>query len=268
MATKLKNLKLTSVDLVRSGANQEADICLYKSADPQEAPELPPEDEKGIFKRFINWLFEEAENAPYEPQKATVTKEAPYNDAATFNEVEEYQEANEILDNYLDALEDSFISIQLDEDLDESQKNEMMLHSLAEFDEAMEELIPELAGAQPWEETHKSTNIEEISEIDKFNQNHDRSGRFASAGGAASGGGGGIKQGKGGAYREDVDTSWGKYDQSVGRAHLANYGRIYLDEYSKPIDDEFEMESRHRKFTRGSKTKKSDNIDEIEELTN
>lgn len=32
MATKLKNLKLTSVDLVRAGANQEAEICIFKSA--------------------------------------------------------------------------------------------------------------------------------------------------------------------------------------------------------------------------------------------
>ena len=28
--TKLKNMKLTSVDLVRAGANQEADIALFK----------------------------------------------------------------------------------------------------------------------------------------------------------------------------------------------------------------------------------------------
>ena len=40
MATKLRNLQLTSVDLVRAGANQEADICLYKSLDggPAEQP--------------------------------------------------------------------------------------------------------------------------------------------------------------------------------------------------------------------------------------
>ena len=30
MATKLKNMVLTSVDLVREGANQEADIALFK----------------------------------------------------------------------------------------------------------------------------------------------------------------------------------------------------------------------------------------------
>lgn len=32
MVTKLKKMKLTSVDLTRAGANQKADICLYKSA--------------------------------------------------------------------------------------------------------------------------------------------------------------------------------------------------------------------------------------------
>ena len=41
MATKLRNLRLTSVDLVRAGANQEADICLFKSLDGDN-PEKPP----------------------------------------------------------------------------------------------------------------------------------------------------------------------------------------------------------------------------------
>ena len=36
MLTKLKNMLLSSVDLVRRGANQEADICLFKSADAPE----------------------------------------------------------------------------------------------------------------------------------------------------------------------------------------------------------------------------------------
>lgn len=40
MATKLKNMRLTSVDLVPAGANQEADICLFKGMDvhPEEKP--------------------------------------------------------------------------------------------------------------------------------------------------------------------------------------------------------------------------------------
>lgn len=42
MATKLKNLRLTSVDMVRRGANQEADICIVKSLDgePTEDPHV------------------------------------------------------------------------------------------------------------------------------------------------------------------------------------------------------------------------------------
>ena len=42
MATKLKNLRLTSVDLVRRGANQEADICIVKGldGDPEENPHV------------------------------------------------------------------------------------------------------------------------------------------------------------------------------------------------------------------------------------
>lgn len=40
MATRLKKMQLTSVDLVPAGANQEADICLFKSIDglPEETP--------------------------------------------------------------------------------------------------------------------------------------------------------------------------------------------------------------------------------------
>ena len=40
MATKLKNMKLTSVDLVRAGANQAADIGLFKSADGGPSPDV------------------------------------------------------------------------------------------------------------------------------------------------------------------------------------------------------------------------------------
>ena len=41
MAQKLKKMRLTSVDLVPRGANQDADICLYKGmdADPVEEPQ-------------------------------------------------------------------------------------------------------------------------------------------------------------------------------------------------------------------------------------
>ena len=54
MATKLKNLQLTSVDLVRAGANQEADICLFKSLNgaPAEPTEQPTQETPVVSKTF------------------------------------------------------------------------------------------------------------------------------------------------------------------------------------------------------------------------
>lgn len=51
MATKLKNMELTSVDLVKAGANQEASICIFKSLDG-EAKKEPEDVEKNDQNRF------------------------------------------------------------------------------------------------------------------------------------------------------------------------------------------------------------------------
>ena len=69
MATKLKNLKVDSVDLVDQGANQDAYIRLFKrhepEGDPSETSEIGKEKqtdntsddpETGMFKRFVQWL--------------------------------------------------------------------------------------------------------------------------------------------------------------------------------------------------------------------
>ena len=42
MATKLRKMRLTSVDLVPRGANQEADICMFKSLDGTQTEEPTP----------------------------------------------------------------------------------------------------------------------------------------------------------------------------------------------------------------------------------
>ena len=59
MATLLKNMKLTSVDLVGRGANQEAHISLFKGLDPDggenphvEAPETPSTIQKDDPNRY------------------------------------------------------------------------------------------------------------------------------------------------------------------------------------------------------------------------
>lgn len=167
MANKLKNMHLTSVDLVRAGANQEADICIYKSADHAEAPEKPTEQAKGIIERFIGWLTENPPEAQEEPQtEPELKKEDPQEETAednskTFREIAGERTANETLDLYLDAIEDSIESIQLDDELDETRKNEVMLESLQEFITAMKELIPELCQSKPEEECHEEVEKSE-----------------------------------------------------------------------------------------------------------
>lgn len=39
-----------------------------------------------------------------------------------------------------------------------------------------------------------------------------------------------------------IDNTWNNYDKAVAQAQLFNYGIIYLDNYGKPIDDEYELE--------------------------
>lgn len=143
MATKLKNMRLTSVDLVRNGANQEADICLFKSADAAEAPAQPTVEEKNIFKRFLNWLREnpaEASGEPADPE--TVEK-----DYTTFESLTAARENNEKLWQYTSALTESIQSIQRDQDLDKDQKLQMMLQSLEQFDGAMKKLLESISNA-------------------------------------------------------------------------------------------------------------------------
>ena len=54
-----------------------------------------------------------------------------------------------------------------------------------------------------------------------------------------------------------VDPKWSEYDRTVGKQHLANYGRIYLDDYGVPVDNEYEAEERHRAYQRTRKRKKA-----------
>lgn len=149
MAQKLKKMHLTSVDLVRAGANQEADICLYKSAAPYPSEEEPTEEEKNIFQRFLRWLCEG-------PEEDTVEKEA-----APFHTVQNIRECGEILWKYTDALTQSIQSIQNDAALSAEDKLEMMDQSLGQFHDAMTELFPLLCGEKSWGEGAAFDDIEE-----------------------------------------------------------------------------------------------------------
>lgn len=175
MATKLRNLRMTSVDLVRNGANQKADICLFKSADPTETPTEPTTEEKNIFKRFIDWFRQNHTETAAEPEE----------------EIEKADEEPYLVDIYKSAITESLQSIVADETLSETEKNDMIAKSLDEYHEAMLDLFgfgPEEESLQKAAEEDEEIDWGEDEEVEKANPNHDALGRFASGGGASAGG--------------------------------------------------------------------------------
>ena len=86
MANKLKNMELTSVDLCRTGANQEADICLFKSWD--SAAEQTPSPSTSNPERTISKAdpdrFDHIEEVPLAKtfdEIIAIEKFNPYHDA-------------------------------------------------------------------------------------------------------------------------------------------------------------------------------------------
>lgn len=47
----------------------------------------------------------------------------------------------------------------------------------------------------------------------------------------------------------EIRTDWSEYDKVVAQCQLMNYGKIYLDEYDVPIDDEHDYKNKlHKVF--------------------
>lgn len=153
MATKLKKMKLTSVDLVRAGANQEADICLFKSADPPESTESPTEPEKNIFKRFIHWLRENPTEADTEPH----------------SHIEKGKETQDLELIYKSALAESLHSIMQDDTLTDIEKKDMSETSLRQYAEKIREL------ERDEEDYDGGDNIDEeaVEAVDDFDKDDD-----------------------------------------------------------------------------------------------
>ena len=120
--TKLKNLKLTSVDMVRRGANPDAYINLYKSA---EGTPTPAENEvEGVSKSMMDKIIDTVKSAlGFEVEKK----------ADTFEEKIQQQEIRDNRWKYVDALNMSIDSIICDEDLSDEQKLAMVEKSIAQF---------------------------------------------------------------------------------------------------------------------------------------
>ena len=177
MATKLKNLQLTSVDLVRAGANQEADILLYKSAEgPVEGADVQQEQTPE----------QEPDNAPVADSDAEDPIEKDY---TTFDTLNAGRENDEKLWRYTDALTTSIRSIKEDNSLDAGRKLDLMRKSLGEFDTAMADLFSSLCGClkdTPKAKQAEPKRYDRIVEVEKFNPYHDSRGRFASSNSYAS----------------------------------------------------------------------------------
>ncbi|MBE6722268.1 MAG: hypothetical protein E7572_07255 [Ruminococcaceae bacterium] len=134
--TKLKDLKLTSVDFCQQGANPDAHIQLTKSKDGTQ-----PQDTRPAFERAVE-LLKSAFHV--EPDSPNVKK-----DAQTFADIKGNRDAREKLWQCNDAFDDSIRSILQDNELEDSAKHELMLQSLSQFTEAMTANIDGLYTAAP-----------------------------------------------------------------------------------------------------------------------
>ena len=155
MKTKLKNLSVTSVDLVDQGANPDAHVRLFKRK--ETVPENDPE--AGLFQRFSAWLakcFQEASvpGTVGNPEE-TVEKEAQtFSDNITREQLRAV--TSEMFDNCY-ALSDSFCSIICDKDMDADAdaKEAMILNSLDEFAQTVR------SAAGQWAKGQKASKPEE-----------------------------------------------------------------------------------------------------------
>ena len=124
-ATKLKKMKLNSVDLVRRGANQEAHIALAKS-------DYPIEDD----------FVDTSKSFPDKVKDAFNTLAKAFNMKAVDEDVSmDIQKADDTLNLYVDALSESFNSIMKDDGVDLDEKVEMIGKSLSEFNETLDDYL-------------------------------------------------------------------------------------------------------------------------------
>ena len=123
--TKLRKMKLNSVDFVRNGANQAADIELYKSAD--YVPDDDDEERNSFFKSISDGI-------------TNVLKKA-FGDDSDGSEPIDVAKAESDLTTFTDALGESFSSIMKDDTLDDSERVGMIQKSLSEFNDTLDEYI-------------------------------------------------------------------------------------------------------------------------------
>ena len=120
--TKLKKMKLNSVDFVRRGANPAADIALYKSYDG--APDDEQECNHSFFKSIADGITNVLKKAFSEEEESVDLAKAE-NDLTTFTKF----------------LGESFSSIMKDDTLSNDERIGMIAKSMSEFNDTMDDYL-------------------------------------------------------------------------------------------------------------------------------
>ena len=121
--TKLSKVNLKSVDMVNQGANQEADICLFKSADGDSQSAAEPQEETSILTNILNLL--KSTFAAGEEREEDMNIQKMQNDS----------------DAYLEAFQESVDSIIGSNIIDDKTRKSLLAKSLRQFTETFERNI-------------------------------------------------------------------------------------------------------------------------------
>ena len=152
--TKLKKMEFSSVDMCRRGANQEADIALFKNEEgapgndpPTDAPEAPGmvEVPNGLWKSILD--FAKGFVAKTEPEEAEAEGEGTEEDVEKAAETLDQEIRDDRL-MYQDALGKSMESILNDNSIDGEEKTALINKSVDQFAAAYKEMCAKLLTAR------------------------------------------------------------------------------------------------------------------------
>lgn len=149
MRTKLKDLKVKKVDFVDAGANQGANVLLYKHKDGG-APPLAKggESKTSLAKRVLAAMAEALGLSGSEAGEPI----AKGQDAETFREKLAEAEMRKIADEIWSScysLSESLCSILCDDEVAQEDRNTLMAQSVDEFAAYMRDAMPKWAGGSP-----------------------------------------------------------------------------------------------------------------------
>ena len=148
MATKLKGLNVTKVDFVDAGANQQANVLLFKSKDGASKGGEKVENESNVIKRLASAIAK-AIGVQVPAQEPEPIIPIAKDGASTFNDnmngLKSQKVRNEMWD-VMDAFRSSIFSIVNDDDVED--KATMMKQSVDEFAAAMKSFIDKWTAGQ------------------------------------------------------------------------------------------------------------------------